>query len=414
MLTGMAVRMTQELGLHRDRSCLDTDAISITNENSDARSRGRVTSEQYNESSEIILFWTVFCMDVALCNGTGRVPALKRHEINVRLPKNSDLAIIRAGPGDYAETEKMEIFPSLTKIMLLCAQSIDFLNTGSSQIRFQSEKDSSLRMERLEGLKTRLLREYKCLPKEVTFGAVFYQAASKAGQAGIYLLLHLHYYCQIAFLTQEILSGKEHNSQSLKDSIPSNADLSTTNKYLYRMAIKCIAKTITFTKLVDERPLLSLVYLNQPIFHAACAYSRDMLECNRPSPVDSRRLNSSAFPLPSDASPSMVLPDLNVATSATKRKRSHGAIESTHNFLSLIAKTNYQFLRQTIKDQAKVYAGSGWLDATLDQREMGLRDVDLSIVSDSISTFIRLHDLDDPGAAVALQRVRIELISANT
>jgi hypothetical protein len=66
---------------------------------------------------------------------------------------------------------------------------------------------------------------------------------------------------------------------------------------------------------------------------------------------------------------------------------------STDAYLALLAKTNYQFLRQAIKDMARYYAGAGWVDAVLDQRESGIRDVDLSIVSESISTYIRLHDL---------------------
>ena len=46
---------------------------------------------------------------------------------------------------------------------------------------------------------------------------------------------------------------------------------------------------------------------------------------------------------------------------------------------------------------AEYYAGAGWVDAVLDLPEKGLRDVDLTIVSESISTFIRLHDLRDRG-----------------
>ena len=58
---------------------------------------------------------------------------------------------------------------------------------------------------------------------------------------------------------------------------------------------------------------------------------------------------------------------------------SNTATESTYSFFSLIAKANYQFLRQAIIDQAGIYAGSGWVDAVLDQRESGLRDVRLSV-----------------------------------
>ncbi len=410
MFTGMSLRMVQELGLHRERSSLDKDE-----ERAEAGPSGRrsaldiqsqpITIETYQDSSEVLLFWAIFSCDTALCNGTGRVPSLKRHEINIRLPSNGDLAIIRAGPGNIVRPTKVEVFPQLARMMLSYAQSIDYLNTGASQIRFQIQYEEIERMNRLEILKQNLMREYRSLPKEVSFGAIFYRAAVKAGQAGPYLLLHLQYLCQMAFLTQESLSDEEHSKEppQTASEAADRARLKKTNQELYKKAIKSIADMLTFTKLIDERPLMAVVYLNQPIFHAAAAFSRDMLRRSSTA-QDPRDMSSNAFPIPSDTSPSMVFPDAgNQSTDSAMRSKE--AVQSTYDFLTLIAKANYQFLRQTIKDQAKVYAGSGWVDAVLDQRETGLRDVDLSIVSDKISTFIRLHNLRaPPGAEAALQK----------
>ena len=71
-----------------------------------------------------------------------------------------------------------------------------------------------------------------------------------------------------------------------------------------------------------------------------------------------------------------------------------------------IAKANYQFLRQAIKDQAGICAGPGWVAVVLDQRETDLRDVALSVVSESISTSFRLYDLGDSrGSDSALRKV---------
>ena len=98
MFTGMSLRMVQELGLHRERSSLDKDVERAeTGRKSASDLQSQPTSiETYRDSSEVLLFWAVFSCDTALCNGTGRVPSLKRHEINVRLPSNSDIAIVRA------------------------------------------------------------------------------------------------------------------------------------------------------------------------------------------------------------------------------------------------------------------------------------------------------------------------------
>ena len=164
---------------------------------------------------------------------------------------------------------------------------------------------------------------------------------------------------------------------------------------LYRSSIKCITDLLTIAKLIDDRALLTTVYINQAFFHAACAYSRDML--NHVESVHP------PFPIPNETSPSMVF---HFPRNSIPSTGSHTSVESTYIFLTLIAKTHYHFLRQAIKDMAKVYAGAGWLDATLDQRESGLRDVDLSKTSDAISTFIRLHDLRGPGESeMALKKV---------
>ena len=347
------------------------------------------------------------------CSGTGRVPSLKRHEVNIRLPSNEDIATIRAGPGGVAEPSRAEVYPHTARMMLEYAKSIDFLNTGSSQIRFQSDFDSRNRMNRIEGLKRKIIKEYRLLPKEIGYGAVKYQAAVKANQAGPYLSLHLFYHLQIAFLTQESLAGDDESLERPPDRTVTNEepiderlglDIRKVNQELYRNAIKSITDMLTFAKLIDDRALLTTIFINQSFFHAACAYSRDMLRGqNKGKNTLAKDLSPSAFPIPSRTSPSMVF---QIDETSGPHAASTAATESAYSFLSLIAKANYQFLRQAIKDQAHIYAGSGWLDAVLDQRETGLRDVDLSVVSESISTFIRLHDLREPGGSEsALQQV---------
>ena len=413
MFTGMALRMVIELGLHRERGCLDVDQppAEIGNHRKDDQARSsskEVTLEEFEKSSQIILFWIVFTLDTALSNGTGRVPGLKRHEINVRLPTDGDIANVRAGPGRNTEPIRPEVFPHTARMMLIYAQCLDFLNTGSRQIRFQPRSDSERRMDRIEELKSNLIREYRLVPKELGFGANCYQAAVKAGQAGPYLLLHLQCYLQIAFLTQESLAGEEEAaeippSRNITDEDRKRGlELRKVNRESYRNAIKSITDMLTFAKLIDNRALLSTVYLNQAFFHGACAYSRDMFPSNKGKHSSDTQVPLCAFPIPSQTSPSMVFNFEDCAETPHNlgsRNGSDAATESTYSFLSLIAKANYRFLRQAIKDQARYYAGSGWVDAVLDQRGKGLRDVDLSIISESVSTFIRLHDLCEPGGS---------------
>lgn len=143
--------------------------------------------------------------------------------------------------------------------------------------------------------------------------------------------------------------------------------------------------------MTDEEVLRHLLNYNlcrQALFHASCAYIGDMLHLQHRF-QESFTVHEQPWPLPSHASPSVVFHHEDYQKKSTGPSRPTAA----ENYLALIAKTNYHFLRQAVKDMAKYYAGANWVDAVLDQRETGLRDVDLTIASETISTFVRLHDL---------------------
>ena len=177
-----------------------------------------------------------------------------------------------------------------------------------------------------------------------------------------------------------------------------------TEEELYRNAIRSIVDLLTFAKLIDDRALMTTFFLNQAFFHAACAYIRDMLQLSGSAQFP-KNSEPSTFPIPDQASLSRCSSLDNHEPASSTGAESNNATESTFSFLALIAKTNYHFLRKAVKDMTKLYAGAGWVDAVLDQREKGLRDVDLSIVSEKISTFIRLHDLRGRGGSTKALKV---------
>lgn len=292
--------------------------------------------------------------------------------------------------------------------MLSYAQSIDFLNTQSSEVYRRPPMDDARRKELSEDLLDELMMKYKSLPREIKFGAIYYQAAARSGLAAPYLLLHHQYHLQIAFLTQEHMAegeparvpveGTVYEDGRLelpKDTRERESNMRKSNQDLYRSAIRSITDMLTFAKHIDDRPLLTTFYLNQSYFHAACAYIRDMLqhkgELRMPEEPKPR-----AFPIPSHTAPSLVDPFQDYSQYPRNLIPPTGSMQATgsnSSYLTLIAKANYQFLREAIRRVAHYYSGAAWVDAVLDQREIGLRDVDLSIVSDNISAYIRLHDL---------------------
>ena len=409
MFTGMALRMAQEIGLHREPTEADMsigetpmkpEPVGERRRSSQAQpSTSAVSVETYEDSTQIILFWCVYVADTCLCNGTGRVPSIKHHEISIRLPDKRDFAIIRAGPGAVASTPKHEVFPHLVRMVKAYSKSIDFINTGSSQIKSDSNPDRARRIEKLEELKDELMEAYRQIPQSMTLSAISYQSAVAHGQGSPYLLLHCQYHLQIAFLTVESLVGEEDQSS---DTVPTQRPSIYSrqrNEELYRTSIKAITDMLTIAKIVDQRAVLTNVWTNQAFFHAGCAYLRDMLQHQQDVNEEPADDLPKAFPIPSLSSPSVVynFDDFSqYPRNLVRPQGKHSAASKAYPYLTLIAKANYQFLRQSIRDMAKVYAGAGWLDAVMDQRETGLRDVDLSIVSDKISTFIRLHYLADP------------------
>ncbi|KAL8946965.1 MAG: hypothetical protein Q9222_006705 [Ikaeria aurantiellina] len=418
MFTGMALRMAQEIGLHRERPSRGMSiSQSPTNQGVGEGSplslppeanQNVVGLEAFDKSAQVVLFWCAYSMDVNLCNGTGRVPCIKRHEISVRLPEDRDMAIIRAGPGGVMKPLKPEVYPHYANMMLSYARSIDFLNTKSSEVHGRPPMDDLVRREYVAQLKRDMMEKYQSLPREIKFGAIFYQAAVKSGLAAPYLLLHHQYHLQMAFLSQEDMVGEDLSVGPVegtvtedgrlnlpKDHLERDSNVRKSNEELYRSSIRSITDMLTFAKHIDDKALLSTFYLNQSFFHAACTYIRDMLqhkgELRMPEEARPR-----AFPIPSQTAPSLVDPFQDYSQYPKHMippTGSSAATASTNSYLTLIAKANYQFLREAIRVVAHYYSGAGWVDAVLDQREAGLRDVDLSIVSDNISSYIRLHDL---------------------
>ena len=406
MFTGMSVRAAQELGLHRERSLIYSkvgespanDAIGDIISVESSHMSDQV--ETFERSSQIILFWCVFAQDTYLANGTGRVPSIKRNEVNVRLPTDMDVAIVRAGPDHSTSAVRPSAYVQMVHLVLEYAESIELLNTEPRQQNF-SAAEISQRSDRITRIRDSIMRSYNSMPRDFRFGANNYQAAVNSGEASPYLLMHFQYELQVAFLTQAKLAMSEELSKqlgevSLRGDLTSNSpaveqrvlSARKVDYGLYRKAMKSIVDLLTIVKMIDSRALWSTFWLNQALFHASCAYIGDMLQLQH-KVQDNSPLNEQTWPLPSHASPSVVFHHEDYK----EQSKGRSSPTAAEDYLALIAKTNYHFLRQAVKDMSQYYAGAHWVDAVLDQRETGLRDVDLSIANEAISTFVRLHDL---------------------
>lgn len=232
-------------------------------------------AETFERSSQILLFWCVFAQDTYLSNGTGRVPSIKRGEVNVRLPKDVDVAIVRAGPGTLPPVVKPSAFVQMVRLVLDYAESIEYLNT-EPQSDVVPASDISQRSSCITNIRDRIIRNYNSIPSCLRFGANNYQVAVHSGEAGPYLLIHFQYELQVAFLTQAKLAlneplSKELGEVSLRESSTRASSemerrvlsAQKVDYALYRAAIKSIVDLLTIVKMIDSRALWSTFWLNQ-------------------------------------------------------------------------------------------------------------------------------------------------------
>jgi hypothetical protein len=297
MFTDMSTRVAQELGLHRKnpsiytsigRSPINDASTYLGDASALSRPYTSVDLQEFESSSQIILWWCVFVQDTSLANSTGRVLSIKRSEISIPLPTESDVANVKAGPGGLRSISGANVFPYMVHLMLEYSGSIEFLITNH-----QSGNGFTLSDERLgtiESVRERILAWYESILEALTCGAKQYRFASDTGQAIPYLLLHLNYHLQVAFLTQASHAienefprsnsqVQSHGNQEIAKS-PSDQNSPTLWKDendLYRKAIKSIVHMLTIARFVNARPIFSIFWLNQAFSHAASAYAGDML-----------------------------------------------------------------------------------------------------------------------------------------
>ncbi len=102
-----------------------------------------------------------------------------------------------------------------------------------------------------------------------------------------------------------------------------------------------------------------------PHAHIAGIWSRVDRQPMRTLPTLSHKTMSflqTAFPISNQTSPSIMFcfyQDSQDLRCLALWNGSQAATEFTYAYLSLVAKANYLFLRQAIKDQAQFHAGSG-------------------------------------------------------
>ncbi|KAK2763561.1 C6 transcription factor [Colletotrichum kahawae] len=277
MLSGMAIRMAQDMGLHRcpekeanpssvafwDRSPLSPDGKGLLSDE---------MSKLHQAKSKLILFWTVFFLDVFVSLLTGRPPTLKRLEVEVPIPTTDDM---KAAQLDFQEQVSMKnkIFPEIARFMLLYSEAVELLNQTRSEENteaFTSSNESSQR-SKLEKVRDQIMNLYQSLPPDLAFTIDNYKAASVCKQAGQFLMLHVYFY------TFTILLSRKHSS----------AEESSNSPQPQAVLVACqkIVQMLNTAELIDKTGYLSVPFINQGLFVAASTILEEQ-QSNQNRPQD--------------------------------------------------------------------------------------------------------------------------------
>jgi hypothetical protein len=379
MFTGMAVRIAQDLGLHTDTPFMNTSFRAARHPftRPESVSDTDVTS-QFDDVSGRLLFWSIFIMDASLSLGTGRTPTIRSSDVTVPVPTEEDMIIISQNEGQG--TRIGHVFPHTIHMFVTYARIIEVLNCLKKNDPALSEADLAM----LRDLQKDLITKYQTLPKTLAFHIGNYKEAVKSKQGGIYLVLHLYFHMILVFVLENRLKSL---SQEARASVPSaeEATETRTDEELCKTAIKSIVDILTFADLIDDAGYIYTPFINQCFFVAACSFVKDIVLYSAPGNV-SKRFN------PSQSGQHSAVPPPPGSLSSLLSGQD---VQSASSLLAVIANANYQFLRQALRNQAKYFAGVGWVDAVLDQKEKGLResDIDLSIIGEKVSTYVRLKTL---------------------
>ena len=241
MYAGIAIRMAQDLGLHK---ASDAQKDARNREVVESSEQDWAASRKASDENRRDTFWAVFFLDRVISSSTGRPVSLRDKDIQVPLPPLD---------GTNPSTARPLPFPPLIRIIHLYGRITDVLFDDGT---FSPSTD-------LTRLETELTDLYHGLPVALHFNAVSFQEHSETHQGPSFVLLHLWFHALVVLLHQPDLL---QNSKSHVDQLFSNSrDLSMSSA-------KSIADILAFAEVMDARSFTSTPFTGQPVYIAACAF----------------------------------------------------------------------------------------------------------------------------------------------
>lgn len=398
MFLGIAIRMAQDLGLHKLEGARGDAKSRKETMRSRSRSAGSENpvcggdgigemgemkdgGAEIRERERTDTFWAVFFLDRVISSGTGRPVTIRDKEVEIDFP-NEEAGSIYPPP-----------FPALIKIVQLYGRITDLLNSINDVNMVTGEI-----LGRLSGMESELTNIYQRLSPNLHLNAINFQHYRMTNQSAVFLLLHLWFHTLIVLLHRPtLLIAFEERVQAL---LPNTRELSM-------FSAKTISDLLTFADAIDPLAVNGNPFTSQPIYIAACAFLQESATHSSSNPtsrssspplglptfnpimldnmgcVSSRnvRLPTAGLGLPVSSSGAVgVGCGSDLVSSGTKQKgcvedRSHTQkISQKHASLAQSACDNYQTCYKALKGLETYWEGVKYILTVLDQKAKGIVD----------------------------------------
>lgn len=397
MFLGIAIRMAQDLGLHKlegargdaknRKEAMRSRSRSAGSDNTECGDGSCAMGGMKDEEAEIRerertdTFWAVFFLDRVISSGTGRPVTIRDKEVEIDFP-NEEAGSMHPPP-----------FPALIRIVKLYGRITDLLNSINDVDMVTEEI-----LSRLSGMESELTNIYQRLSPNLHLNAANFQYYSSINQSAVFLLLHLWFHTLIVLLHRPtLLIAFEERVQAL---LPNTRELSM-------FSAKTISDLLKFAEVIDPLAVNGNPFTSQPIYIAACAFLQEstthssnptsrssspppsgLANFNAITPANTECASSGNVRLPaagigspvSISGASGVGCGGDLVSSEAKQKNcvedgSHTlGISRKHALLAQSACENYQMCYKALKGLETYWEGVKYILTVLDQKAKGTAD----------------------------------------
>lgn len=390
MYLGIAIRMAQDLGMHRveglkyqGRDGPTPKAVkreslgggNVSNpvgttvrstqtfvESSDEQSDAKEISERKAaEQERVDTFWAVFFLDRVVSSGTGRRSTLRDKDIEISFPSLDETDANSGWPA---------AFPALIRIVHLYGGVADLLNSIKEPSDITSETP-----QRLAAMESQVTQFYQGLSPRLHFDAVNFQHYMKAGEGTNFVLLHFWFHTLIVLLHQPTL---------LKTFEGHMLQLFPNSQQLSMSSAKTIADILSYSQLMDAKASLGNPFTSQPIYIAACAFLKETVEQTATSNAQSRASSPTRKDIIADSglsannTPQSANKPLVSGSSSNGKRTPTSSVDqralAKHTLLATAATQHYQLCYKALKSLETYWSGTKYILTVLDQKFEGVGD----------------------------------------